>query len=109
DGSGRSDGPDARADAEPVSRHFPALPEGAHIPGPYVLVGHSTGGAYMRVFAAKYPEAAAALILVDSTSPVGRDWSTLSTPPHLRMAAMEYFTAVGGVRLILELGFLDFW
>src|SRR5215471_11928378 len=90
-GYGWSDATDAPVDAETVSRQLHALLEGANIPGPYVLVGHSIGGAYMRVFAAKYPEAAAALILVDSTSTVGLDWSTLR-PPRLRNAAMEYFT-----------------
>jgi len=108
-GYGWSDATNAPADAETVSRQLHALLEGANIPGPYVLVGHSIGGAYMRVFAAKYPEAAAALILVDSTSTVGIDWSTLSTPSRLRMAAMEYFTAVGGIRLVLALGFLESW
>ena len=34
--------------------------------GPYVLVGHSLGGMMMRVYAQKYPEEVAGLILVDS-------------------------------------------
>ena len=34
--------------------------------GPYVLVGHSIGGVYVRVFAQKYPEDVAGLVLVDS-------------------------------------------
>jgi pimeloyl-ACP methyl ester carboxylesterase len=37
--------------------------------GPYVLVGHSLGGLVMRVFAARYPEATAGMVLVDATSP----------------------------------------
>ena len=36
---------------------------------PYVLVGHSLGGLYMQLFARRYPEEVAALILVDSTHP----------------------------------------
>lgn len=36
---------------------------------PYVLVGHSLGGLYMQLFARKYPQEVAALILVDSTHP----------------------------------------
>lgn len=36
---------------------------------PYVLVGHSLGGIYIRLFAAKYPESVAGLIFVDSTHP----------------------------------------
>jgi pimeloyl-ACP methyl ester carboxylesterase len=37
--------------------------------GPYVLVGHSTGGAYAMTYAAQYPEQVAGLVLLDSSSP----------------------------------------
>lgn len=37
--------------------------------GPYVLVGHSVGGANMLVFAGNHPEAVAGLVLVDSSHP----------------------------------------
>lgn len=37
----------------------------AGIPPPYVLVGHSAGGFYVRVFASLYPEEVSALVLVD--------------------------------------------
>lgn len=36
------------------------------IEGPYVLVGHSFGGINMRLFARKYPDEVAGLLLVDS-------------------------------------------
>lgn len=36
---------------------------------PYILVGHSTGGLYMQLFARKYPEEVKSLILVDATHP----------------------------------------
>jgi pimeloyl-ACP methyl ester carboxylesterase len=36
------------------------------IEGPYVLVGHSLGGMMMRVYAQKYPDEVAGLVLVDS-------------------------------------------
>jgi pimeloyl-ACP methyl ester carboxylesterase len=36
------------------------------IEGPYVLVGHSLGGMMMRVYAHKYPDEVAGLVLVDS-------------------------------------------
>jgi pimeloyl-ACP methyl ester carboxylesterase len=34
--------------------------------GPYVVAGHSIGGTYMRVFAARYPEQVAGMVLLDS-------------------------------------------
>lgn len=37
--------------------------------GPYVLVGHSTGGTYAMTYAARYPGQVAGLVLLDSSSP----------------------------------------
>lgn len=41
----------------------------AHEAGPFVLVGHSTGGAYAMVYTARYPKQVAGLVLLDSSSP----------------------------------------
>lgn len=41
----------------------------AHIPGPYILVGHSFGGFTARYFAASYPHETVGLVLVDSSHP----------------------------------------
>jgi pimeloyl-ACP methyl ester carboxylesterase len=46
-----------------------ALLETATIPPPYVLVGHSVGGLYVRLYAARHPEQVAGLVLVDSSHP----------------------------------------
>ena len=40
-----------------------------HLQPPYVLVGHSLGGLYMQLYARRYPQEVAGLILVDSTHP----------------------------------------
>ncbi|HWL36631.1 MAG TPA: alpha/beta fold hydrolase [Frankiaceae bacterium] len=37
--------------------------------GPYVLVGHSTGGVYAMTYAAQHPEQVAGMVLLDSASP----------------------------------------
>jgi pimeloyl-ACP methyl ester carboxylesterase len=39
---------------------------GAHVPGPYVMVGHSFGGPLIRLFAQRYPKAVAGMVLVDT-------------------------------------------
>jgi pimeloyl-ACP methyl ester carboxylesterase len=39
--------------------------EQAHIPPPYVLVGHSMGGAIVRAFASDYPGETVGLVLID--------------------------------------------
>lgn len=64
-GYGTSDpGPDPR-DATAIVRDLHAGLRAARIRGPYVLVGHSAGGLYVRLFAAKYPKEVAGLVLVD--------------------------------------------
>ncbi len=37
--------------------------------GPFVLVGHSTGGTYAMTYAARYPDQVAGMVLLDSSSP----------------------------------------
>ncbi len=37
--------------------------------GPYVLVGHSTGGTYAMTYAQRYPDDVAGMVLLDSSSP----------------------------------------
>jgi pimeloyl-ACP methyl ester carboxylesterase len=44
-----------------------ALLEAASIPGPFVVVGHSYGGLISRLFAARYRDETAGLVLVDSS------------------------------------------
>ena len=41
----------------------------AHVPGPYVLAGHSVGGVYALIYAARYPGDVAGLVLIDSSTP----------------------------------------
>src|SRR5215471_10043161 len=38
----------------------------AALPGPYIFVGHSLGGLYVRRFAARFPDEVAGLVLIDS-------------------------------------------
>lgn len=40
----------------------------AQVHGPYVLVGHSVGGLNMRLYAYRYPEEVAGMVLLDATS-----------------------------------------
>ena len=62
-----------------------ALLDAARIPGPYIFVGHSFGGLVMCAYAAKYPEQAAGLILVDPLPP--NEWLHIS-PSHARMLGL---------------------
>ena len=75
-GRGWSDAAPSRPDGAQVATDLHTLLHGAHIPGPYVLAGHSFGGLYVMTFAASYPDEVAGLVLVDSTAP-----STDPVPP----------------------------
>lgn len=54
--------------AESVVSDLHALLETAGVPGPYVLVGHSLGGLFVRLYAATYPDEVVGLVLVDAWS-----------------------------------------
>lgn len=45
-----------------------ALLTAAHIPPPYVVVGHSWGGLLARIFAHAYPRKTAGVVLIDATT-----------------------------------------
>jgi pimeloyl-ACP methyl ester carboxylesterase len=63
-GHGRSD--DAgRQDGIALATDLHTLLQHAGVPGPYLLVGHSSGGPYVRVFAARYPDEVAGMVLLD--------------------------------------------
>lgn len=64
-GHGRSDeaGPQ---DGIALATDLHTLLERAGVAGPYVLVAHSSGGSYVRVFASRYPDQVAGMVLLDA-------------------------------------------
>ncbi len=67
-GRGWSDFAASPPDGAQIATDLHTLLNRAHVPGPYVLAGHSFGGLYVRTYAAKYPDEVAGLVLVDSTA-----------------------------------------
>ena len=58
----------------------------AGVGGPYVLVGHSSGGAYIKVYAAQYPDQVAGMVLLDAQ------------PSEAMTRLPDYPTAYAGLR-----------
>lgn len=86
-GMGWSDGGPEPRTALRTAEELHALLTNGGVPGPYVLVGHSFGGFTARIYAAKYPDEVAGLVLIDV--PDAREW--LSNPEQKRRAR------VGGI------------
>ena len=80
------------------------LLERAHIPGPYVLAGHSFGGLYVQSFAAQFPDQVAGMVLLDSTAAKPGPAQPANTDPYNligRVAALSAASAhLGAGRLL---------
>src|SRR5579871_456509 len=62
------------SDAPPKPQVLSDVPEDLHralkaanLPGPYILIGHSVGGLEARMFAERWPEEVAGMVLVDTS------------------------------------------
>jgi len=64
-GRGWSDPAPVPQDGVAVATDLHFLLERARLPGPFVLVGHSSGAQYVRIFAGRYPEQVAGVVLLD--------------------------------------------
>src|SRR5512138_1677548 len=50
-------------------RNLHTLLVNANVEGPYVMVGHSLGGVYVRQFATDYPDQVVGMVLIDEANP----------------------------------------
>jgi pimeloyl-ACP methyl ester carboxylesterase len=105
-GRGWSDPTDSPQDGIHIAADLHTLLERAHVPGPYVLAGHSFGGLYVQSFAAQFPDQVAGMVLLDSTAPKPGPppTDTQSSEVVGRLSALVSAVAHLGVgRLIAEL------
>ncbi len=77
-GVGWSDPPPTPRTSTSIANDLHELLNRAGVPPPYILVGQSIGGEYVRIFTAKYPAVVAGLVLVDSSHPDQRE------PPNMK-------------------------
>ena len=101
----RQGGPTSRSDSAPAPRtgsdrvrDLHALLTVAHVPGPYVLAGHSNGGLFSLSYASQHPRQVAGLVLIDGVHP-GYHRRTFNALKHLipaeqRPAAWRQLCAV---------------
>jgi pimeloyl-ACP methyl ester carboxylesterase len=79
-GRGWSDPAGVRQDGIALAADLHALLERGGVTGPYVLVGHSSGAQYVRIFAGRYPDAVAGMVLLD-----GQPAEVLERLPHFSL------------------------
>ena len=70
-----------------IAHELHALLENAQIAPPYVMVGASNGGLYIRSYAAEYPDEVTGLVLVDGTYEAELD--------QIRIAPSGFFVVMG--------------
>jgi pimeloyl-ACP methyl ester carboxylesterase len=56
-------------DGETIASELHTVLDAAGEEGPYILVGHAFGGAYIRIFAGKYPDDVSGMVLLESSHP----------------------------------------
>lgn len=64
-GRGRSESAAGPVDGVTAARDLHALLQGSGNAGPFVMVGHSSGAVYVRIFAATYPTEVAGMVMLD--------------------------------------------
>lgn len=109
-GEGWSDPAPTARNSATIVHDLHGLLQRAPVPGPYVLVGHSIGGEYVRIFTAKFPSEVAGVVLVDSTHPDQREppvmlspISRLPTlPRRLLCSALPLLERLGVIRVLMR-------
>ncbi len=79
-GNGLSEKGFAPRDGRRIAAELHAALQNAHVPAPYILVGHSLGGPYIRIFAGLYPADVSGMLLVDPTQEELAAWSKERNP-----------------------------
>lgn len=100
EGRGRSDPPRGPHTLRDATADLSALLTAAGEHGPYVIVGHSLGGAFGRVFASTYRADAVGLVLVDAFNP---DLQEARIHPLLGALRDEYNATLDGLRAYVTL------
>lgn len=97
-GLGQSDlGPKPRS-AKQVATELHAALQKAGVKPPYVMVGHSFGGIYVRVFADMYPKEVVGMVLIDPSQESFNDWLKKNLADRVKAGEANIAKASEGVR-----------
>jgi pimeloyl-ACP methyl ester carboxylesterase len=107
-GVGWSDPPPSPRTSGSVTSDLHQMLRRAGVLPPYVMVGDSVGGEYIRIYTARYPADVAGLVLVDSTVPDQHEPDFLLPPVnrmsgrarHLVCMALPVMTRFGVLRFV---------
>lgn len=103
-GLGWSDPARTPRNASQVVEELRELLRAAAVPSPYILVGHSFGGLVVRLYATRYPQDVAALVLVDPLRP--EEWHPLTKEQRRNLAGGALLSRYGA--LLARLGVVRF-
>ena len=97
-GLGQSDlGPKPRS-AKQIATELHVALQKSGIKPPYVMVGHSFGGIYIRVFADMYPKEVVGMVLIDPSQESFNDWLKKNQPDRLKASEAGIAKAGEGVQ-----------
>ncbi|HAA15616.1 MAG TPA: hypothetical protein DCE41_29470 [Cytophagales bacterium] len=106
-GLGFSDGHQTPRDPETIAHELHTLLQKAGEEPPYLLVGHSLGGPYIRVFADLYPEEVAGLFFLDATHP--QQVELFNAPEKTSLKFRAYMALLGVQAVAGELGIVGLY
>jgi pimeloyl-ACP methyl ester carboxylesterase len=110
-GRGSSESATGTQDGAAIARDLHALLAALGNPGPYILVGHSSGGVYVRFFEAAYPNEVAGVVLLDAQSPHATpalpSGPSVQSPISALSGILPGLARVGLARLVLSAGSSD--
>ena len=86
--------------SEQIVQELRTLLHKAHIPKPYILVGHSFGGGNAQLYAATYPDEVLGIVLVDSC----HEEQEKRLPPHPLDQQMKLMQSRGAVYFMSTFG-----